>query len=231
MLELVEGPTLADRIARGPIPLDEALPIARQIAEALEAAHEQGIIHRDLKPANIKLRPDDTVKVLDFGLAKALEPASALRATAGQASRSRRRSPRRRCRGWASFSARRPTWRRNRPRDDSSIAARDVWAFGAVLYEMLTGHRAFKGEDISDTLAAVLKDDPDWSRLPANLPSSLRRLLRRCLAKDPKNRLSSISDARLELDEREDERLPVGPRAARGSRYGVDDRGRLWSAP
>jgi Tol biopolymer transport system component len=215
VLELVEGPTVADRIAQGPIPLDEALPIARQIAEALEAAHEQGIIHRDLKPANIKLRPDGTVKVLDFGLAKALEPA----VLAADMSRSPTITTPAMSRmgvilGTAAYMA--PEQATGRAVDRRA----DVWAFGAVLHEMLTGARAFKGEDMFDTLVAVLRDDPDWSRLPANLPSSLRRLLRRCLEKDPKSRLSSMSDARLELDERDDERAPVGPQEKRGLRSG-----------
>src|SRR5262245_59192005 len=158
VLELVEGPTLADRIAQGPIPLEEALPIAKQIAEALEAAHEQGIIHRDLKPANIKLRSDGVVKVLDFGLAKALEPA------AGSSSASQ--SPTITTAavtqaglilGTAAYMA--PEQAKGRAADKRS----DIWAFGCVLYEMLTGLWAFGGEDVSDTLANVLKIDPNWS--------------------------------------------------------------------
>ena len=167
VMELVEGPTLADRIAQGPIPVDEALAIAKQIAEALEAAHEKGIIHRDLKPANIKVRPDGTVKVLDFGLAKALEPASGARidATASPTIT----SPAMMTGvgvllGTAAYMS--PEQARGKAVDKRT----DIWAFGCVLYEMLTGKRAFAGEDVSDTLAAVLKGDPPWSALPSDLP-------------------------------------------------------------
>jgi len=198
VLELVEGPTLADRIAKGPIPLDEALPIAKQIAEALEAAHEQGIIHRDLKPANIKLRDDGTVKVLDFGLAKALEPAStispmltasptittpALMTGVGMLL------------GTAAYMS--PEQAKGRPADKRS----DVWAFGCVLYEMLTGKRTFGGDDVSDTLAFVLTRPPDWDALAPAIPASIRKLLRRCLERDPRKRLAQIAVARYELDE------------------------------
>ena len=198
VMELVEGPTLADRIAQGPIPLDEALPIAKQIAEALEAAHEQGIIHRDLKPANVKVRPDGTVKVLDFGLAKALEPASAgsTDATASPTIT----SPAMMTGvgvilGTAAYMS--PEQAKGRAADKRS----DVWAFGCVLYEMLTGARAFAGDDVSDTLAAVLRGEPDWRVLPSETPASIRRLLRRCLEKDRKRRLSDAADARLEIEE------------------------------
>ena len=198
VMELVEGPTLADRIAQGPIPLDEALPIAKQIAEALEAAHEQGIIHRDLKPANVKVRPDGIVKVLDFGLAKALEPVSA-GSTAATTSPTIT-SPAMMTRvgvilGTAAYMS--PEQARGRPVDKRS----DVWAFGCVLYEMLTGARAFAGDDVSDTLAAVLRGEPDWRVLPTETPASIRRLLRRCLEKDRKRRLSDAADARLEIEE------------------------------
>src|SRR5215470_4579121 len=161
VLELIDGPTLADRIAKGPIPLDEALPIAKQIAEALEAAHEQGIIHRDLKPANIKLRLGGTVKVLDFGLAKALEPASAISSdlTASPTiTTPAMMTGVGMILGTAAYMS--PEQAKGRPADKRS----DVWAFGCVLYEMLTGKRAFEGEDVSDTLASVLKTNPDWSQ-------------------------------------------------------------------
>ena len=192
VLELVEGPTLADRISNGPIPLDEALPIAKQIAEALEAAHEAGVIHRDLKPANIKVRDDGTVKVLDFGLAKALDASPAgdpsesptLTAAATQMGV---------IMGTAAYMS--PEQARGKPVDKRA----DVWAFGAVLYEMLTGRKAFPGDDISDTLATVLKFEPDWDALRADTPSSVRRLLRRCLSKDVKLRLRDAGDAVLEL--------------------------------
>ena len=197
VMELVEGPTLADRIAQRPIPLDEALPIAKQIAEALEAAHETGIIHRDLKPANIKVRPDGTVKVLDFGLAKAMEPAAG-------SSPSMSMSPTLTTPamtqagmilGTAAYMS--PEQAKGRPVDKRS----DIWAFGCVLYEMLTGRRAFEGEDVSDTLAFILTKEPDWTALPATAPAPLRKLLRRCLEKDRKRRLADAADARLEIDE------------------------------
>jgi hypothetical protein len=197
VLELIEGPTLADRIAQGPISLAETLPIARQIGEALEAAHEQGVIHRDLKPANIKVKADGTVKVLDFGLAKAFQPAGAesnlsvsptisLTVAATQLGM---------VLGTAAYMA--PEQAKGRAVDKRV----DVWAFGAVLYEMLAGARVFAAADVSDTLAYVLTKDIDWEPLPTNTPASLRRLLRRCLERDPKRRLRDIGDARLELDE------------------------------
>jgi len=193
VMELVDGPTLADRIARGPIPLEEALPIARQMADALEAAHEQGIVHRDLKPANVKLRPDDTVKVLDFGLAKPIEsnatgdpsmsPTITTPAVTGVGV----------ILGTAAYMS--PEQAKGRAADRRS----DIWAFGCVLYEMLTSVRAFQGEDVSDTLAAVLRGEPDWTRLPLSTPTATRRLLARCLTKNPRERLQHIGDARLEL--------------------------------
>ena len=169
VLELVEGPTLADRIAQGPIPLDEAIPIARQIAEAVEAAHEQGIIHRDLKPANIKLRSDGTVKVLDFGLAKALDPAPAsIDASQSPTITSPAMTRMGVIMGTAAYMS--PEQARGKTVDKRS----DIWAFGCVLYEMLTARRAFEGEDISDTLANVLKIDPNWQALPAEVPAAIR---------------------------------------------------------
>jgi eukaryotic-like serine/threonine-protein kinase len=196
VLELVEGPTLADRIRQGPIPLDEALGIARQIAEALEAAHDQGIIHRDLKPSNIKVRPDGTVKVLDFGLAKALEHAP----DSGDASQSPTITSPAMTRagvilGTAAYMS--PEQAKGRAADKRS----DVWAFGCVLYEMLTGKRAYEGEGVGDTLGLILTHEPDWAKLPANIPSSIRTLLRRCLERDRKRRLADIADARLETDD------------------------------
>ena len=198
VMELVPGEDLSQRIARGAIPLDEALPIAKQIAEALEAAHEQGIIHRDLKPANVKVRPDGIVKVLDFGLAKALEPVSA--GSTAAATSPTITSPAMMTRvgmilGTAAYMS--PEQARGRPVDKRS----DLWAFGCVLYEMLTGKRAFEGDDVSDTLAAVLRGEPDWRALPTETPASIRRLLRRCLEKDRTRRLSDAVDARLEIEE------------------------------
>ena len=163
VLELVEGPTLADRITKGPIPLDEALPIAKQIADALEAAHERGVIHRDLKPANVKVKDDGTVKVLDFGLEKALDPAPAgdpsdsptLTAAPTQMGV---------IMGTAAYMA--PEQAKGRPVDKRA----DIWAFGCVLFEMLTGTRVFAAGDVSDTLAFVLTKDIDWAMLPAEMP-------------------------------------------------------------
>jgi eukaryotic-like serine/threonine-protein kinase len=196
VMELVEGPTLADRIAKGPVPLDEALPIARQIAEALEAAHEQGIVHRDLKPANVKVRPDGIVKVLDFGLAKALEPVSgSTDATASPTIT----SPAMMTRagvilGTAAYMS--PEQAKGRAADKRG----DVWAFGCVLYEMVTGRRAFEGEDVSDTLAAVLRGEPDWTALPAKVPPAIVALLRGCLDKDRRRRIGDLSTARFTID-------------------------------
>jgi Tol biopolymer transport system component len=196
VLEMVEGPTLADRISRGPIPIDEAMPIARQIADAFEVAHALGIVHRDLKPANIKVRADGTVKVLDFGLAKALAGDGAAKESSQFVTIT---SPAATqfgvILGTAAYMS--PEQARGRTVDKRS----DIWAFGAVLYEMLSGARAFDGDDVSYTLANILKTDPDWSRLPAETPSSIQRVLRRCLEKDSKRRYHDIADARLDLEE------------------------------
>ncbi len=192
VLELVEGPTLADRIATGPIPLDEALPIAKQIAEALEAAHEAGVIHRDLKPANIKVREDGTVKVLDFGLAKALDPnpegdpaqSPTLTAAATQMGV---------ILGTAAYMS--PEQARGKPVDKRA----DIWSFGVVLFETLSGTKPFPGDDISQTLARVIDRDPDWDALPQSLPSHLITYLRRCLQKDTQQRVRDIGDVRLAM--------------------------------
>ena len=195
VMELVEGEDLSQRIARGAIPLDEALPIAKQIAEALEAAHEQGIIHRDLKPANIKVRPDGTVKVLDFGLAKAIERAAAM--SPGSSQSLMITTPALTMAGvilgTAAYMS--PEQANGKEADRSA----DVWAFGCVLYEMLTGRRAFDGDTVSETIANVLKTEPAWQQLPAETPDGVRRLLRRSLQKDHKLRFRDIRDARLEL--------------------------------
>jgi len=196
VMELVDGADLSEHIGRGPMALEEVLAVARQIADALEAAHDQGIVHRDLKPANIKVRADGTVKVLDFGLAKALDSGSS-------GPQDSNNSPTLTARatqmgmiiGTAAYMA--PEQARGRAVDRRA----DVWAFGVVVYEMLTGRRAFDGDDISITLASVLKEDVRWEALPKDLPVPLRRLLRRCLEKEPKRRLSAIGDARLELEE------------------------------
>ena len=192
-MELVEGPTLADRILHGAIPIDEALPIARQVAEALEAAHEQGIIHRDLKPANIKVRSDGTVKVLDFGLAKALEPASAAADAAVSVVQTVTTpalvTSTGIIRGTAAYMS--PEQARGRTVDRRT----DVWAFSCVLYEMLTGRRAFEGEDVVETIAAVTRGEPDWSALPREIPPVVTALLHQCLAKAPHERPANMSAA------------------------------------
>src|SRR5262245_14107544 len=209
VLEYVEGPTLADLISRragpsGPagLPLDEVLPIARQIADALEAAHEQQIVHRDLKPANVKLRPDGTVKVLDFGLAKLVPVAAEVSNYETPASLTISptiTTPAMTMAGvilgTAAYMS--PEQAKGRPADKRS----DIWAFGCVLFEMLTGKRPFDGDDVSDTLAAVLRAEPDWNALPAATPRAVRTLLRRCLEKDRKRRLADAADARLELED------------------------------
>jgi eukaryotic-like serine/threonine-protein kinase len=197
VLELVEGPTLADRIAHGPIPFNDAISIARQLVDALEAAHERGVIHRDLKPANIKVRADGTVKVLDFGLAKALDPALSARdamnvsptVTSADAVRMGI------VLGTAAYMS--PEQAKGRPADKRS----DVWAFGCVLYEMVTGTRAFGGENISDTLASVLRDAPDWTAWPDDVPSSFRALVEGCLQKDRQDRIADVSTARFVMNE------------------------------
>jgi serine/threonine protein kinase len=194
VMELVEGEDLSAHIARGPIALPDALPIAQQIADALEAAHEQGIIHRDLKPANIKVRGDGTVKVLDFGLAKAMDPAGA---SSGEAMNSPTMTARATQMGMiigtAAYMA--PEQARGKAVDKRA----DIWAFGCVLYEMLTGRRVFEDAEISDVLAAVLRQDIDWTALPAGTPPRLRRLLERCLDRDRKTRLRDIGEARVEI--------------------------------
>jgi len=214
VLELVEGETLADRIVHGPIPFDEALPIAKQIADALDAAHERGVVHRDLKPANIKITPSGSVKVLDFGLAKLVETSgSGTRASGAQAlsMSPTMASPTMMTGvgvilGTAAYMS--PEQAKGREADRRS----DVWAFGCVLFEMLSGKRPFDGEDVSDTLAAVLRGEPDWAALPGGTPATVQRLIRRCLRRDAHLRIRDIGDARLELEE-----LASEPAASAGS--------------
>jgi Tol biopolymer transport system component len=195
VMELVEGPTLAERIARDPMPLSEALPIARQIAEALEFAHERGIVHRDLKPANVKLTDGDTVKILDFGLAKALAddpfPANVSDSPTLSAAATRAGL----ILGTPAYMS--PEQARAKPVDRRT----DIWAFGCVLFEMLTGRMAFVGETVTDTLAAVLTRNPQFDELPASTPPGIRRLIERCLQKDARERLQAIGDARIEIED------------------------------
>jgi len=202
VMELVEGPTLADRIAQGPIPVEDALPIMKQITEALEYAHERGIVHRDLKPANIKIKPDGTVKVLDFGLAKALSDESnptdistspTLTAAATKAGL---------ILGTAAYMA--PEQARGKAVDRRA----DIWSFGAVAFEMLAGKMAFKGDTVSDTLAAVIRGEPEWSLVPVNVPNEIQQLIRRCLNKDPRQRLQSIGEARIAIENVMEVRTP-----------------------
>ncbi len=215
VMELVEGPTLAERIATrasrdpvgaglalparaqhaAPLPLDEALSIARQICEALEAAHEKGIIHRDLKPANIKVTAEGTVKVLDFGLAKGLEGEGAQEDPSNSPTLSGLATQAGMILGTAAYMS--PEQAKGKLVDRRT----DIWAFGCVLYEMLAGRKAFEGETISDVLAAVIKTEPDWTAVPAGTPAAMGRLLRRCLQKDPKQRLQAIGDARITIEE------------------------------
>ena len=200
VLELIDGPTLADRIKDGPIPIEDSLEIAKQIADALESAHEQGIVHRDLKPANIKVRPDGTVKVLDFGLAKAVSQDTSGNSAAESPTVSLTGATQMgMVIGTAAYMS--PEQAKGKPIDKRT----DVWAFGAVLYEMLTGKKAFPGDDVSDTLATVLKSEPEWDELPSDTPRAVLRLLHRCLAKDKKVRLREVGSAIVEIHDAEEE--------------------------
>jgi Tol biopolymer transport system component len=206
VMELVPGPTLAERIAQGAIPVEEALAIAGQIAEALEYAHEKGVIHRDLKPANIKITPEGRVKVLDFGLAKAMasetpgagrpeaSPTLTMRATMAGV-----------ILGTAAYMS--PEQARGQEADKRA----DIWSYGVVVYEMLTGRKLFDAPTVSDSLAAVLRADLDWSALPAGLPANVRSMLRRCLERDPKRRLRDIGDTRIELEQPVDQAATAAP--------------------
>ena len=195
VLELVEGETLASRIARGPVPLAEALVVARQVISALEAAHEKGIIHRDLKPANIAFASNGQVKVLDFGLAKVMEPTSGAIDISHSPTLTFNATRAGVILGTAAYMS--PEQAKGRVADKRS----DVWAFGCVLYEMLTGKRAFEGEDVSDTLAAILRGEPDWTALPSDVPAPLRTVVKRCLEKDRLARIPDLSVVRFLMDD------------------------------
>ena len=195
VMELVEGPTLADRIREGAIPLEEALPIAKQIAEALEYAHERGIVHRDLKPANIKVTHDGKVKVLDFGLAKALQGDAAPKNISNSPTLTLDATKAGIILGTAAYMS--PEQAKGKAVDRRA----DIWSFGVVLFEMLSGRQVFVGETATDIMAAVVRAQPDWTVLPKNLPRRVRELLQRCLVKDEKRRLRDIGEARLALDD------------------------------
>jgi Tol biopolymer transport system component len=221
VLELVQGEDLAERLARGPIPMDEALEIARQIAKALEGAHEKGIVHRDLKPANVKVTPDGTVKVLDFGLAKAWEGDS----TASSSSDLSQSPTLARSGTMAGVLLGTAAYMSPEQAKGKAVDKRaDVWAFGALVYEMLTGQRAFQGEDVSDTLAAVLRAEADLGHLPKETAPAVRRVLKLCLTKDPKRRIHDMADVRLAMDGAFDTASEASDRAPRA-------RPALWQSP
>ncbi len=194
IMELVLGETLAEKISRGPIPLAEVCDLSRQIAEALEAAHEKGVIHRDLKPSNIKITPEGKVKVLDLGLAKAMERPSSEADLSNSPTLTLDQTREGTILGTVEFMS--PEQSRGKPVDKRT----DIWAFGCILYQMLSGRRAFTGETVTDVLAAIVTKEPDWSRLPPSTPPRLRELLARCLQKDANQRLRDIGDARHEID-------------------------------
>ena len=224
VMELVEGPTLADRIAQGPIPVDEALLIAKQISEALDAAHEQGIIHRDLKPTNVKVKPDGTVKVLDFGLAKAMDPVGDASSVSQSPTLSMAATQAGIILGTAAYMS--PEQAKGRTVDKRT----DVWAFGAVLYEMLTGKLAFQADDVSDTLAAILMKEPDWDALPPITSPAVANALHRCLQKDQKERMRDIGDVRLALDGAFETRIGAPEGHAPVSKQSVSWRALPWVA-
>ena len=237
VMELVEGETLADRIARGPIRLDEALPIAKQIAEALEAAHEQGIIHRDLKPANVKVRPDGTVKVLDFGLAKLAEASAPAATGPSPLSMSPTITSPAMMTGVGVILGTAAYMSPEQARGKTIDKRTDIWSFGCVLYELLTGRSAFAGETVSDTIAAILEREPEWNVLADTTLPAVRRLLQRCLEKDSRRRLHDVADVRIEIEDAlttpashgsaEPGRVRgvIGPASSRASRWAL-----LWAA-
>src|ERR1035437_369125 len=209
VMELVEGPTLADRIRQGAIPLEEALPIAKQIAEALEYAHERGIIHRDLKPANIKVTHDGKVKVLDFGLAKALQGDAAPKNISNSPTLTLETTKAGIILGTAAYMS--PEQAKGKTVDRRA----DIWSFGVVLFEMLSGRQMYVGETATDIISAVVRPEPNWSMFPNKTPGRVRELLQRCLVKDDKRRLRDIGDARLALDDAMlGDAKPAAPEAA-----------------
>jgi hypothetical protein len=210
VMELVEGPTLAERIRGGAIPLEEALPIARQVADAVEYAHDKNVIHRDLKPANIKVKEDGTVKVLDFGLAKALSEEVEAEDMSNSPTLSMAATRQGMILGTAAYMS--PEQAKGKVVDRRA----DVWAFGAVLYEMLTGKQTFHGEDVTEILAAVVRAEPDWNQLPATTPHAIRNLLRRCLDRNLRRRLSHIAEARVTIEDVLSGTAPIESIAAQG---------------
>ena len=219
VLELIEGPTLAERIADGPIPVEQAVAMVRQIAEALSAAHDAGIIHRDLKPANIKVRSDGTVKVLDFGLAKAAEgrggeaaDAPTMTAMSSQVGA---------VVGTAAYMA------PEQARGEAGDKRADIWALGCVCYELLSGHRPFEGRTMSDTLASVLAREVDLTRLPEEVPAALHKFMARCLEKEPMRRLRDAAEGVLQLEEGLAQPVVEPAEAAAGPAAPL----RLWQRP
>jgi eukaryotic-like serine/threonine-protein kinase len=194
VLELVAGETLQDRLRSGPIPVEEALQIAKAIAEALEAAHQKGIVHRDLKPGNVKTTPEGKVKVLDFGLARILQPASQEQDLS--------QSPTQQSAPREGFFLGTPSYMSpEQARGQLADRLSDIWAFGALFYEMLSGKQAFAGDTLTDIMGGIVKVDPDWSVLPETVPATIRSLLRRCLRKNRESRLHDIADVRIEIEE------------------------------
>jgi serine/threonine protein kinase len=219
VMELVPGETLADRIKRGAIPIEEALPIAKQIAEALAEAHDRGVIHRDLKPANIKVTPDGKVKVLDFGLAKAFETETGDTNLSQSPTLSMAATNAGLILGTASYMS--PEQAKGRQVDRRT----DIFAFGAVLYEMLTARPAFEGDDIQEILSAVIRAEPEWNRLPPSVPGRIMELLKLCLRKNAKERRQTATDVRIDIEQafREPERVSAAPLpAVRPCACGVD---------
>ena len=216
VLELVEGETLDERLRRGPLPMSEALQVARQIAEALEAAHDKGIVHRDLKPANIKITPDGHVKVLDFGLAKVREQSHAM-ANLSQSPTLLSASVPGMILGTAAYMS--PEQVKGKDADRTS----DIWAFGCVLFEVLTGRPAFEGETVAEIFGGILKGDPEWTLLPPKTPDAIRKLIGRCLHKDRMRRLQHIGEARIQIDDA----LSLAPQAEAAAKTGFTRRERI----